>query len=203
MRKLFYFVLIMVLGASAPLAAQKNTQPTNIILGTKAFQGVIFAPDPAWNTGADGIQDQRCQVDSGVLTGNWAGSQNVIALSCFGVAHPQTGAWDGGFTMRGYTGHTSNQYLGGYRVAAEGQRVNGVETVDRWYVYRFRDGQTIMHIGFPYADTLVIGENTKPIHLYSTGRVFAGGGFQAPSGTMGVTVQTCTRFEAGLCVEGN
>ena len=144
---------------------------SNIVMGLPTWKAVLFAPDPAWRTGSDGIQDQWCQTNNATWNTPWAGMQNQIVWSCFGVPNPTTGAWNASFRLRGYTGHLSNTWFNGYDIGLEGQRLNGVETVDRFFIYRFVDDQTILSVSQPYPQVLVLGQVDKPMHFWVSGMV--------------------------------
>lgn len=123
---------------AVPVFAQN---PSNITIGTTAWPAVISAPDPTWNTGGDGIHDQRAQVNSGVYTTGWGGAQNQIAWNLFAVPNASTGTWLASTRFRAYTGHVSNQYVAGYELGVEGQYnfSTGVEGVNRFFLWDFKN----------------------------------------------------------------
>jgi hypothetical protein len=71
----------------------------------------------------------------------------------------------------GIHGHVSNTWFNGYDIGLEGQRLNGVETADRFFIYRFVDDQTILSVSQPYEQTLVLGQIDKPMDFWVSGMV--------------------------------
>lgn len=187
----------LVVGATVHQAQAQS----NIVIGLPNWPSVLMVPDPAWWSGADGLQDQWCQADRASWYSSWAGgTQNQIAFSCFSVPDPQSGVWNSVSRWRGFTGHTTQTYFSGYEMGVEGQRdPAGSETVDRWYLYRFEDNQTILHISKPYQNSLVLGENNKPIDLYATGMIDVPQGIVRAKGLMLApeTRPTCSAATAG------
>ena len=168
-RLLCGLLLLPAIAQAQNPAASGST--SNIVTGLPTWKAVLFAPDPGWRTGADGIQDQWCQTNNATWNTPWAGTQNQITFSCFAVPNATTGAWNASFRLRGYTGHLSNTWFNGYDIGLEGQRLNGVETVDRFYIYRFADNQTILSVSKPYQQTLILGQVDKPMDFWVSGMV--------------------------------
>lgn len=128
--------VLTVLLLAAPASAQN---PSNITIGAINWPATVFAPDPSWRTGGDGIQDQQCQVNNAVFNTGWGGLQNQSVFTCLAVPHPETGTWLASTRYRGYTGHLSNTYFAGFEIGTEGRYLNGAETVNRFFLWDFKN----------------------------------------------------------------
>ncbi len=168
----------------------------NLLTGTLGNKTAYLIPDPTYNTGVDGPQDQHCQVKN-----DRANNGNQMVLACFAVPDTNTGYWNAVVRLGGYTGHASNQYFGGFEFGVEGTRnpSTGVESVNRAYLWDFQSQQTIWEHDMT-TNSLIV-----PIGLWTGGITDAAGGvhgsqFWSSSWKKGVTSTSCHKWEDGLCV---
>jgi hypothetical protein len=168
----------------------------NLLVGPPSNKSAYIIPDPTYNTGVDGAQDQHCQIKN-----DRANNGNQLALACFSVPDPTTGYWNAVVRLGGYTGHVSNQYFGGFEFGVEGTRnpTTGVESVNRAYLWDFQSQQTIWEHDMS-TNSLVV-----PINLWTGGSVDAAGGvhgsqFWSADWTKGITSTSCHKWKDGLCV---
>ncbi len=134
----YLWTALVLLLLTQPAAAQSN-----FVYGTQEWPAVLLVPHPEWfMPGLDDIQDEWCQVNTQVFNTSWGGNQNQIVFTCVGVPNPATGVWMSKVVLRGFSGHNTGTYFGGYELGVEGKRdpITGIESVNRFLLYRYAEG---------------------------------------------------------------
>ena len=201
--------------ATAILLLSHAAVAQTVITGLPAWPAVLIAPSPDFKTGLEGQQDQFAQWSSST----WNGA-NQLFNAVFAVPSI-TGTWNSGIRLGSWTGHQTNQYTTGWELGVEGTRVGGLETINRFYLYRHDNNpgtptqQTILFNDLAAPQTLIVGEAVtgKRMQMFATGSVAApvywgvivnADGSQTWKQGYSHPTKTCagtgTRWVGGICV---